>query len=426
MNIIMITNTFIPHVGGVARSVSAFTEAYREQGHRVLVIAPEFDDMPEDEKDVIRIPSIQHFHGSDFSIRFPTPLFLSRYLNRFQPDIIHSHHPFMLGGSALLIAEEYDIPLIFTYHTMYEQYTHYVPGDSPRLKRFVAQLAIGYSNLCDHIFVPSESIQTILKKRGLKQPSTVVPTGVDIKRFACGNGDQLRQELGISKNTFVVGHVGRLAPEKNLEFLTSSVQKFLRKNENAYCLVVGQGPSRPTMEHLFEQEGIRSRVRFLGIAKGDRLVDAYHAMDVFAFASQTETQGMVLTEAMASGVPVVAIDAPGAREVIENGRNGRLVKKENSGLFFAALNWIQELPERERNRLKSAALATARKFSMAATSARSLKIYAQHTAGLQKSARNSIWRRLARIVETEWDIWRNWTHAATKALCGKNGSSRIS
>ncbi|MBS1220006.1 MAG: glycosyltransferase, partial [Proteobacteria bacterium] len=162
MNIVMLTNTFTPHVGGVARSVESFAEEYRKRGHRVLVVAPEFSDMPLEEVDVVRVPAIQNFNASDFSVALPVPSRLAETLDDFRPDIVHSQHPFLLGMTAVRIARYRQLPLVFTHHTLYEQYTHYVPGDSPALKRFVIELATRYANLCDQVFAPSESIRDLL------------------------------------------------------------------------------------------------------------------------------------------------------------------------------------------------------------------------------------------------------------------------
>ena len=124
----------------------------------------------------------------------------------------------MLGGTALVISEQLRIPLVFTYHTMYEEYTHYVPGNFKSLRPFITELALGYCNQCNHIIFPSESVQSIIKKRGLKRPSTVIPTGVDTGLFASGNGKRFRKQYNVPKDQFVIGHIGRLAPEKNLYF----------------------------------------------------------------------------------------------------------------------------------------------------------------------------------------------------------------
>ena len=128
----MMTNTFSPHVGGVARSFQSFTNGYRKQGHRVLVVAPEYENMPEKEVDVIRIPAIQHFNRSDFSVVLPIPGFLTSVVEKFRPGIVHAHHPFLIGGTALRVAHTLELPLIFTHHTMYEQYTHYCASGTGR------------------------------------------------------------------------------------------------------------------------------------------------------------------------------------------------------------------------------------------------------------------------------------------------------
>ena len=322
MNILMVTNTYLPHVGGVAKSVESFTQAYRRRGHRVMVIAPEFENMPEDEEDVIRVPAIQNFNGSDFSVRLPIPGFVFASLDEFRPDIVHSHHPFLLGDTALLVAASFNAPLVFTHHTMYEQYTHYVPLDSPQLKRFVIQLSTGYANLSDQVIAPSQSIAEILKQRGVEKNIEAIPTGVDVTEFAQGNKERFRKKMEIPLKAKVIGHTGRLAPEKNLRFLAQAVTQIIRDQTEIHFLVVGEGPSKKEIQSIFENSGVTSNLHFSGSLNGQDLVDSYHAMDLFAFASKSETQGMVLVEAMAVGLPVVALDAPGARDVVIHQTNG--------------------------------------------------------------------------------------------------------
>ena len=192
MKTLMLTNTYLPHVGGVARSVVAFATELRRRGHRVLIVAPEFENCPADEIDVVRVPAVQNFNGSDFSVRIPIPGFLTSTVTQFEPDIVHSHHPFLMGDTALRIAAARDLPLVFTHHTMYEQYTHYVPVKSPLLSRFVIDLTTGYANLCNAVIAPSESVAEILRSRGVTAPIDVIPTGVDIARFEAGDGQSVR------------------------------------------------------------------------------------------------------------------------------------------------------------------------------------------------------------------------------------------
>ncbi|MFH1741747.1 MAG: glycosyltransferase, partial [bacterium] len=249
MNIIMITNTYLPHVGGVANSVHQFTTAYREQGHRVLVIAPSFRDATDNETDVVRIPAIQNFNGSDFSVILPIPALLNEPLKKFKPDIVHSHHPFLLGDTAVRIASAKNLPLVFTYHTQYDQYTHYAPIDSPLLRDFIIELSTNYANLCDQVIAPSASIRSLLEKRGVTSPIEVIPTGVDVGRFKSGSKARFREKYGLREDDVVIGHVGRLAPEKNLGFLAQAVSQFLYESEQTHFIVVGQGPSESQIKN---------------------------------------------------------------------------------------------------------------------------------------------------------------------------------
>ncbi len=424
MRILMMTNTYLPHVGGVARSVDAFTREYRRRGHRVLVVAPQFEGAPADEPDVVRVPAIQNFNGSDFAVRLPIPGYLVGALNKFEPELVHAHHPFLLGDTALRVAAGRNVPLVFTHHTMYERYTHYVPGESDLMKRYVIDLSTGYANLCDRVFAPSESVADVLRRRGVEVPLDVVPTGVDVEHFARGDRRRLRDELGIPPEATVVGHVGRLAPEKNLPFLAQAVAVVLQRRPDARFLVVGSGPSEQAIEETVAEAGAADRLHLAGVRSGQALVDAFHAMDVFAFASHSETQGMVLTEAMAAGLPTVALDAPGAREVVRDGRNGRLLPREDSDEFAASLEWVLENPER-REMLRQAARETAEEFSMPRCAERALAIYGQLLEETKTSKAHHAqdaanpWEAALRLIEAQWDLWSAKAHAAGTAVASK-------
>lgn len=418
MNILMVTNTFTPFVGGVARSVESFTAAYRRRGHRVLVVAPAFKGMPERETDVVRVPAVQRFNGGDFAVSLPVPGFLFSSLERFRPDAVHSHHPYLLGDTALRIAASRNVPLFFTHHTFYEKFTHYVPGDSPALRRFVVELSTGYANLCDGVIAPSESAAGILRGRGVHVPIRVIPTGVDGKRFAAGNGAAFRAEAGIPGDAFVVGHVGRLAPEKNLDFLARAVAAFLKGDARRVFLVVGAGPAEADIRRRIGPAGAGRRLVLAGVLQGARLADAYGAMDVFSFASQCETQGMVLVEAMAAGVPVVAIDAPGVREVVVDGRNGFLVDHESVDGFAAALGRFASLAPEERQAMAAAARETAGRFSIARCAAKAIAFYEsmRSVRRVARPVRRTRWDKVRRLIGAEWELWANRAHAAGAAL----------
>jgi glycosyltransferase involved in cell wall biosynthesis len=418
MNIVMLTNTFTPHIGGVARSVEAFTAEYRRRGHRVLVVAPEFPDMPQDEIDVVRIPAIQNFNSSDFSVVLPVSGLLTVVLDEFAPDIIHAHHPYLLGVTALRVARYRNLPLVFTHHTLYEEYTHYVPGDAPKLRRFIIEAAIRYANLSDQVFAPSESIMTLLRDRGVETPITVVPTGVQAEHFAQGNGGRFRVAAGIPEDAFVVGHLGRLAPEKNLEFLAEAAVAFLKKTSRAHFLVIGTGPSERTIREIFSREGLEARLHMASVLEHEQLADALHAMNLFAFASMSETQGMVLTEAMAAGLPVVALDARGVREVIRDYKNGRLLHGESIKAIVSAMQWVAGLPANQYLELKRAALDTAKSFSMPHSADKALACYTnlRDRISVYRSDEEEHWHHLLDLIKVEWEILKGIGSATDAAL----------
>lgn len=417
MKIVFLTNTYLPHVGGVARSVSSFAAHYRKQGHEVLIVAPEFSEAPEDETGVIRVPAIQNFNGSDFSVALPIPTGLTDTIKEFAPDLIHSHHPFLLGSTAVRLARYLNVPLVFTHHTLYEQYTHYVPGDSPQLQTFIIELATGYANLCDLVFAPSESIRDLISERGVTTPIEVVPTGVELRKFSTGRGHRFRQQHQIPDNAFVIGHMGRLAPEKNLDFLCQAVGRVMKKHPHVWFVVVGTGSAEDKVRSYFKRAKLDGRLRMAGVLQARDLADALAAMDVFAFTSKSETQGMVLTEAMATGLPVVALDASGAREVVQDGINGRLVMKHTLPAYTSALEEVVLLPAKKRQALVDGAKATARKFSMSNVAKKALRIYGRlSSARPPETEDDSTLDHILSLIKAEWDILASVVQSGSQAI----------
>ncbi len=441
MNIVMFTNTYLPHVGGVARSVAGFAEVHRRRGHRVMVVAPHYEgdearhgrhsaSHPDAYNHVVRVPAIQNWNGSDFSVPMPVPGLVSSALDRFRPDIVHSHHPFLLGDSALRASAARELPLVFTHHTLYERYTHYVPGDVPSLQKAAIDLAVGYCNLCDAVIAPSESIRGLLLDRQVKTPIEVIPTGVEIEVFASGDRQGVRERHGIPKDAFVVGHVGRLAPEKNLDFLAGAIGRFMVDHPSSHMLLAGLGPSlEPFRERLGNVlvhgagDGeaaveLERRLHHVGLLESRRdLADVYAAMDVFAFASTSETQGMVLTEAMAAGAPVVALDASGVREVVEDRINGRLLTAAGSDDFADALAWIADLDAQRRQAMAIALAATSRRFSIEHTASKTRELYRgliDQSGFVDRKA--GAWHRARLRFAEELKIWRNIGHALAETL----------
>ncbi len=423
MKICFFTNTFLPHVGGVAKSVQTFLEDYRRLRQRVRVVAPEFPEgvaPPRIERSVIRVPALQHFNGSDFSVSLPLSAETMDNIAAFKPDLIHAHHPFLLGDTALRVAAVTGAPVVFTHHTLYEQYTHYVPFDSPRLKEFVIELSTRFANRCHGVIAPSESIASLLVSRGVTTPIRVVPTGIDTEALASGNRVRGRRRWKLPPEARVIGHVGRLAPEKNLPYLAEAIAQTLKHERDAWLLVVGEGPSREAMEKIFADSDVASRVCFAGKLTGQKLHDAYAAMDVFAFASHSETQGMVLAEAMAAGNSVIALDAPGAREMVRDEREGRLLASDASQEEFARALREAVASGEQNEAWRRAAVLRAAEFDRRVTAARALDFYKEvretHRREDPRAEEHSLWERTRERLAVEAQLVADKVGAAVKAM----------
>jgi len=417
MKIALFTNTYLPHVGGVARSIHTLESACRAKGHEVCVVAPEFDGAAESPH-VLRVPAIQNFNGSDFCVRLPLPNVVRDFIEEFQPDIIHSNHPFLLGDAALREAWKMRVPIVFTHHTLYERYTHYVPMDSPALKRVAIQMATEYCNLCEHIIAPSESIAHLLRERAVTSHIEVIPTGIDIGHFASGDGADFRRRFSIPADVKVVGHVGRLAKEKNLIFLAQAVAECLKEEPGVVFLLVGEGDACEEMKTIIQENAGEGRVIHAGKQTGQDLADAYAAMDWFVFASQTETQGIVLAEAMAAGKPVVALDGPGVREIVHPGENGFLLNAHaTSSEFAAALKKLIHDDTLSR-RFGENAREVVREYDTDCCVERMLACYEE----LISRNRSNIepdptpWDRMLSGIQIEWELLAAKMAAATAAI----------
>jgi glycosyltransferase involved in cell wall biosynthesis len=300
---------------------------------------------------------------------------------------------------------------------MYEEYTHYVPGDSARLKYFAVEVVTGYCNLCDAVIAPSASVARLLDQRGVEVPVEVIPTGVDLEIFRPGDASAFRRRLGIPPDAFVIGHAGRLAPEKNIILLVEVLTRVLTSDGSAHVLIAGDGPLRADVIAAFGRHGMWRRLHMTGSLGWDELCQAYRAMDVFAFASHTETQGMVIAEALASGLPVVAVDASGVREVVRDGVNGFLLPDEDRTAFVRALSALGS--DRDLRRSMSAgARRSVEHLSKQRMAARTLELYDDCIArgAATRPLGGSTWSMARRRFAEELKIIRNIVHAAGDAV----------
>ena len=343
---------------------------------------------------------------------------LPSFLDEFKPQVIHSHHPFLLGDAALRYAWARRLPLVFTHHTLYEQYTHYVPLDSEALKRVAIQMAMEYCNLCTHVIAPSDSVAELLAERGVTRRCPLIPTGIDLDFFSSGNRQRFLREHGVGEHALVIGHVGRLAGEKNLAFLARAVRLYLARHREAVFLVVGAGDQGDAFREMLVSHAEPRQVLLVGQQTGRELADAYAAMDVFVFSSQSETQGMVLAEAMAAGAPVVALDGPGVRDVVAR-ENGRLLRGDATEAEFAgALEGLTA----DKNRLRRMCDQTRhsiKEFSLEHCADQLVELYEQLVAA-SPAASGEIdpgpWDRVLARLEAEWNLLAEKASALAAAV----------
>jgi 1,2-diacylglycerol 3-alpha-glucosyltransferase len=406
----MFTNTYLPHVGGVARSVDTLCNGLRQRGHQVLVIAPTFQGHENDMPGVLRVPALKHMGNSDYSMPIPLSRSIQDEIDAFGPDIVHSHHPFLLGHTALRVAATCGVPLVYTYHTRYDIYVKQFV-DSQRLwPDLVRNLANGYANLADAIIAPSQSMKDLLLRQEVRSPISVIPTGIDTERFAKRNCAGNHKRPGLTKEDVVVGHLGRLTAEKNLDFLFAAAVRFLEENPKAQFIFAGDGPMRAEMTARLDKDPVRPRMHFLGPIEGDDVVAFYSAIDVFAFASRSETQGLVVAEALASGVPVVALDASGVRDALRHCASCvQLGADASPEAFAAALSGFAGRSTDQIEKDRIAARAGAEPYSIAAMLENVEALYAQvsEVARSEDQQSRSEWERILEGLAAEVDMLEN-------------------
>lgn len=404
MNVVMFTNTFVPHVGGVTRSVLTLSQALEGRGNPVLIVAPTYEGHRQDQPGVLRVPAIQNLARQGYATPIPMARHIRDEIEAFSPDIIHAHHPFLLGDTGLRLAASLGVPSVFTAHTRYDFYLGPVTAKDGRLALMMRELTCGFANIADAVIAPSESMADLLQQGGVTSPVHVIPTGIDLARLGAGDRDGMRARLGIGPEERLVGHVGRLAGEKNLDYLAEAVALFLAREPRARFVVAGTGPKRETLRQVFAAHGLADRLILLGHLDPRDVAACYAAMDVFAFASFSETQGLVVAEAMAAGTPVVALDAPGVRESLSAGGGVVLAAETDPAGFADALASIAGQPPEEFAAQRAMARQAAAQFSIPAMGDAVEALYRGLISAEPKEAGES--RRL-------WEV--NWSGIATEA-----------
>ena len=346
MRVGLFTNNYLPFRGGVTTAVETLRRGLLAQGHGAWVFAPAWSGPHRDAAGVYRYPSIPAPTYPGFAVPLPFSRQVGRAARGLELDVFHAQHPFLLGVTARRMARAQHRPLVFTYHTRYEKYAHYVPLPERLVAALAVKLACRFANSADLVVAPSARIADGLEAGGVRAPIAVVPTGVPLDLFRPGDRAAARRGLGLPEPAPLCLYVGRLDREKSVELLIEAFASIAGAVSGARLILVGQGSHEGALKRLAAASPAGSAIDFAGSVAREALPPYYQAADLFLFASETETQGLVLAEAHACGLPAVAVRAPGVDEVVRDGETGLLTKSDAQELADAAIGLLLDADRR--------------------------------------------------------------------------------
>lgn len=383
MKIAMMTNNYKPFLAGVPISIERLSQGLRELGHEVTVFAPTYKQQMV-EKDVVRYRTFTEGPAGGIAIPNVWDAQIEKVFEKEQFDLIHVHHPMLIGKTAVSLSKKYGIPLVFTYHTRYEQYLHYLKP-MQYLKKAVPLYLKKFLVHCDHVFAPTQGMEDYLIQEcgQLGDKVSVLPTGLQEDSYHPDeNQKQSIRERYCHEGEHLFLCVSRLAEEKNIGFLLRSLAEYKRQVAAPFkMLFVGDGPNREEYEKEVKRLHLDAEVVFTGKVANEELKNYYGAADLFLFASKTETQGIVILEAMAAGLPVIAVKASGVEDLVYNGLNGFLVPEETE-LFARCMMDILTYKEK-RMFLQAGAARYAENFKEEKIAALAVACYEQVLAPYQ-------------------------------------------
>ncbi len=389
MRILMISDVYFPRINGVSTSIQTFRRDLEDLGHAVTLIAPRYPQSgAEAEPGILRVRS--HQVPRDPEDRMMPRGEIRRLLPELRSsnfDLVHIQTPFIAHYAGIELARALDVPVVETYHTYFEEYLHhYVPLMPRRLMRFVARrFTCRQCNQIDHLIAPSRAMRDALVEYEVRTPISIIPTGLEADRFEKADGEAFRRRFGIAAQRPVVVHVGRIAHEKNIDFLLHMMVNVARQVPDALLLVAGEGPALAHCKRLAVELGLQEHTLFVGyLDRKHELLECYRAGDLFAFASRTETQGLVLLEAMAQGVPVVSTAHMGTLDILGPGHGCVVVDESEPDFAAAVVDLLRDGVRREA--LGGEARAYAATWSAREMATRLIDLYRTTLAGSADAA----------------------------------------
>ncbi|HQT30287.1 MAG TPA: glycosyltransferase [Thiobacillus sp.] len=334
MRILMVSDVYFPRVNGVSTSIQTLRQALARAGHTSVLVVPDYP-AAQFEADIVRVPGWQIPRDPEDRLMYPHAL--AAALDTLDPadfDIVHIHTPFLAHRVGVRWARKHGLPCVETYHTLFEEYFHHYLPFLPKSWLAAAARMISRKE-CDGVtavIAPSSAMKSALIGYGVSSPIHIIPTGLRLADFAACDGAAFRARHDIAPERPVIACVGRVAFEKNLDFLLQVTETTRRSLPDVLFVIAGEGPARASLEKAVVKRGLGDNVRFIGyLERRTELPGCYCAADVFVFASKTETQGLVLLESMALGVPVVGLAEMGTKDVLQEGEGCRIAPDDVAG-----------------------------------------------------------------------------------------------
>ena len=393
LRVAMFTNVYLPSNNGVVVSVEAFRKALTRLGHDIFVFGPNSGEIKERPPFVFRYPALE-LPLQSYPLTVPMSPYIDRVLRNLQPQLLHAQHPALLGRVAEHKSEELNLPLVFTYHTRYSDYSHYAwPIPAEQVRDFLFHWMASFLSQCHHLVVPSESLKRLLQESyGIETHLSVVPTGIDLEKFSPCSRAEARRQLGWSEQDTMLVSVGRLAQEKSFDMLIQAFARLAGGERVQRLVIVGSGDERANLEQLCARLGVADRVCFTGLVAHSQIPIYLKAADLFVFASLTETQGLVTLEALASGLPVVAVDASGTRDTVTP--DCSLLTESNAQALAEGIGAM--LARGDLGREREAARQRAAQFGFMAQGQAMVEVYREaietHRQGLRVRMATDAWR----------------------------------
>ncbi len=356
------TDTYKPQINGVVSSVEIFRAELEKQGHQVYIYCPKIKNEKSGRK-IIRFRSIKFFFQPEYYISLPFSRKAIEYLWQNDLDIVHAHTPFSLGQLGYYYSVIKKVPFIHTYHTLYPEYVKtYIMKGKVLTPQMVKKLSAAFSNRCDLTIAPSEKIKKLLISYGAENKIKVLPTGLDLENFRTIKKNNFRKKYNLNEKDKVLVYVGRLAKEKNIDFLIKVTAELKKFDNNIKLIIIGDGPVIDSLKELAKKLNLQKEVLFTGYFKKDQVIKAYQSSDLFVFASKTDTQGMVILEALACALPVVAVKDLAFTNMVKQGVNGFLVRENKKEFASKALEILNN--KKLYNKMANNALKIAQDFSI--------------------------------------------------------------